>query len=104
MGFFVGEEPAIPSSLEILRAQKDKITSISPFWYRLDRNNPGQLETGSNVTREEMDNVISFNKKNGVKTYALVHNLLYGKSVIGRDVVHSVLTDPDRRGELVTNI
>ncbi len=104
LGFFVGEEPSIPSSMDTLRAQKDKITSISPFWYRLDRNDPGQLETGSNVTREEMDNVISFDKQNGIKTYTLVHNLLYGKSVIGRDVVHAVLTDPDRRRELVTNI
>lgn len=103
MGFYVGDEPDIPSSFATLAAQKEQITSISPFWYRLDPNQPGKLEA-CGVTREEIDRAINFNKKNNIKTYALVNNILYGKNSIGRDAAHAVLADAETRWALVMDI
>ncbi|WP_426387996.1 stalk domain-containing protein [Desulforudis sp. 1088] len=104
LGFYVCDEPRIPSSFGTLAAQKDKITSIAPFWYRLDSNNPTKLEIQGNATREEIDRVIRFCKDNNIKNYALVHNLLYNSSTTGKDVVRTALSDPQKRWALVMNI
>lgn len=104
LGFYVGDEPAIPSSYATVTKQKDTITSISPFWYRLDKNNPGQLEHYGSVTEQEINEVLNFTQNNNQKNYALIHNLLYGKTSIGKDVVHTTMSNPDTRWALVTNI
>uniref|UniRef100_UPI002FE40C60 glycosyl hydrolase family 18 protein n=1 Tax=Thermodesulfitimonas autotrophica TaxID=1894989 RepID=UPI002FE40C60 len=104
LGFYVCAEPRIPSSFGTLVAQKDKITSIAPFWYRLDSNDPTRLEIQGNATPEEIDRVIRFCKNNNIKNYALVHNLLYSSSTTGKDVVRAALSDPKKRWALVMNI
>lgn len=104
LGFYVGDEYTIPSSLATLQQQKDTITSISPFWYRLDQFNPGELEQYGNDTPQEIKQVLKLAKENNIENYALVHNLLYGKSSISRDVLHAALADPDTRWKLVMNI
>jgi spore germination protein len=103
LGFYVGSEPSIPSSYATVEKHKDKLTSISPFWYRLSRNNPGQLEKYGNDTAQEIQQVMKLAKENDIKNYALIHNLLYGGSV-GRNVLHSALADPKTRWTLVMNI
>lgn len=104
LGFYVGDEYTIPSSLATLQQQKDTITSISPFWYRLDQFNPGELEQYGNDTPQEIKQVLKLAKENNIENYALVHNLLYGKSSISRDVLHAALADPGTRWKLVMNI
>ncbi|WP_347488805.1 glycosyl hydrolase family 18 protein [Desulfoscipio sp. XC116] len=104
LGFYVCNEYPIPSSYATLEKQEETITSISPFWYRLDRNNPGKLEQYGNDTPQEMNQVLKFTKANNIKNYALVHNLLYGNSSVGRDVLHAALVNPDTRWALVMNI
>lgn len=104
LAFYVCDEPNIPSSFATLKQQSNKITSISPFWYRLDQNSPGNLEVMSYVNKQESNEVISFSKNNNIKNYALIHNLLYGQSSISKDVVHTVFSDPNTRWKLVMNI
>ncbi len=104
LGFYVGNEYSIPSSYATLENQKDTITSISPFWYRLDRNNPGKLEQYGSDTTQEIKQVLKLAKENNIKNYALVHNLLYGQASTGRNVLHTALADPATRWTLVMNI
>lgn len=104
LGFYVGDEYSIPSSYATMQRQKDTITSISPFWYRLDRNNPGKLEQYGNDTPQEIKLVQKLAKENNINNYALIHNLLYSQKSAGRDVLHTVLADPNTRWTLVMNI
>ncbi len=104
LGFYVGNENPIPASYATLEKQKDIITSISPFWYRLDKNNPGELERYGNDTAQEIKQVLKLAKENNIINYALIHNLLYGQTSAGRNVLHAVLADPNIRWTLVMNI
>ncbi len=104
LGFYVGNEYSIPASYATLEKQKDIITSISPFWYRLDRNNPGKLEQYGSDTAQEIKQVLKLAKENNIKNYALIHNLLYGQTSVGRNVLHTMLADPNTRWTLVMNI
>lgn len=104
LGFYVGDEYSIPSSYATLDKQRDIITSIAPFWYRLDRNKPGQLEQYGNDTPQEIRQVLKLARENNIKNYALIHNLLYGKTSAGKDILHTVLVNPNTRWTLVMNI
>jgi len=103
LGFYVGNEPSIPASYATLEKRKDKITSVSPFWYRLARNNPGHLEKYGSDTAQEIRQVHKLANDNNINNYALIHNLLYGGSV-GRDVLHAALADSKTRWTLVMSI
>jgi len=104
LGFYVGDEPGIPSSYSTVKAQKNIVTSISPFWYRLDRNDPGQLETGSDVTEQDMYRTLDFCRQNDISNYALIHNILYGHNSVGKDLAHTLFTNPVKRKQQVNNI
>ena len=104
LGFYTGEEPAIPSSLATVKSESNLLTSVSPFWYRLNKNDPGSLELYGGQTSQEVNELLSVSKKNNLNNYVLIHNLLYGSTSIGKDVVHTALVNPQTRWKLVTNI
>lgn len=104
LGFYTGDEPALPSSMATVKAQSSLLTSVSPFWYRLNRNDPGSLELYGGQTWPEVNELLSFSKKNNIGNYVLIHNLLYGSSTVSKDVVHKALADSNTRWKLVTNI
>ncbi|MCF8011790.1 MAG: hypothetical protein K9L17_12165 [Clostridiales bacterium] len=103
MGFYVGEEPQIPSSYHVLSKEYENISSIVPFYYRLKKDSPAYLELFGPVTKNKARQVINIAHAKNIRVYALVHNLLYNKAN-NKEVVHQVLSEPQKREELVENI
>ncbi len=104
LGFYTTAESPIPSSMAAVKAQSNLLTSVSPFFYRLNRNDPTSLELFGGQTGREVNELLGFSKQNNLGNYVLIHNLLYGSSTTSKNVVHQALADPQKRWKLVTNI
>ncbi|WP_051276666.1 glycosyl hydrolase family 18 protein [Desulfovirgula thermocuniculi] len=104
MGYYTGEEWPLPSSLETLKAHGDALTCVALFSYRLHPLSPGRLEAMDYLPASEIQQVLALAREKKIKVLVLVHNLLYGSGIRGRDVARLALSDPQRRHALVMNI
>ncbi|MQL53721.1 hypothetical protein GFC01_15930 [Desulfofundulus thermobenzoicus] len=104
MGYYTGEEWPIPSSLESLRTNGRFLTYVAPFRYRLHPAGTGALETMADIPDRELNQLMTIAREKNVGVLPLIHNMLYGNGIQGRDVAHRILTDPQKRRTLVDNI
>ncbi|MDK2889054.1 MAG: spore germination protein [Thermoanaerobacter sp.] len=104
MGYYTGKETPLPSSLSSLSNHGSQLTFIAPFRYRLNASGTGSLDTLGDIPEKEFRELFTVARQNKVKVLALVHNLLYGNGIQGRDVAHRILSDPQKRWSLVMNI
>lgn len=104
MGYYTGKETPLPSSLTSLTNHGTKLTYVAPFRYRLNAGGTGSLDTLEQIPEKELNKLFSAARENKIKVLALVHNMLYGNGIQGRDVAHRILSDPQKRWSLVMNI
>ena len=99
MGFYTDDEGPTPSSKESMTKNIKMMDEVAFFWYSFDAN--GKVIPTGKVDLKIKD----FAQKNGAKAYALVHNMnLTGKVGFNDALAHSVLSNPAKRANLVTNL
>ena len=99
MGFYTDDEGPTPSSKESLTKNIKMMDEVAFFWYSFDVN-------GKVVPTGKVDlKIKEMAQKSGAKAYALVHNMnLTGQVGFNADLAHSVLSNPAKRANLVTNL
>ncbi|HWI55226.1 MAG TPA: glycosyl hydrolase family 18 protein, partial [Desulfobacteria bacterium] len=90
-GFYTEAEGSLPSSFSSLSSNAKNISVVAPFYYRIDKQ--GGVEKWDGVSEEQVKILTAYAKERNVKVLALVHNLLYGKSGIGKKRAQAVLKD-----------
>jgi len=103
LGFYTEPEPPLSGSYGIMQQHSGDLTYIAPFYYRIG-DKSGRVEKWHGITDAQVKNVVDSAHKKNVRVLALVHNLLYGQSGVGRQVAHQVLQDAQSRGEFITSL
>ncbi|MHB8073430.1 glycosyl hydrolase family 18 protein [Desulfosporosinus fructosivorans] len=99
LGFYTDQEGPVPGSKETTLKNGKLLDEVAFFWYAFDVN--GKVIPSGEVDLKIKDQV----QKNGAKAYALVHNMkLKGTVGFDENLAHSVLSDPAKRSNLVTNL
>ncbi|AIG24861.1 glycoside hydrolase family 18 [Brevibacillus laterosporus] len=102
LGFYTEAEEPYPGSLPTLSAQHEQLSTIVPFWHKLDDKNPGYLQT--TLPKEEQQKIIDRAHANQVQVYLLVHNLFYGSIQKGKDVARDILRNPKNQRYFLRNL
>jgi len=99
MGFYTDPEGPTPGSKESMIKNAKLLDEVAFFWYSFDA-------TGKVVPTGKVDLKIKETaQKNGSKAYALVHNMnLTGTVGFDANLAHNVLSNPEKRANLVTNL
>lgn len=102
LGFYTEQEGAFPGSQPTVDSQFASLSSIAPFWYKLDDKKPGSL-IGS-VTAEHKKQVIQSAHEKQLKVYMVVHNLFYETVEKGKQVASTVLDNNTNRQAFIQNL
>jgi len=99
LGFYTDQEGQVPGSKETTLKNGKLLDEVAFFWYSFDAN--GKIVPTGDLDLKIKDQV----QKNGAKAYALVHNMkLKGTVGFDENLAHSVLSNPEKRANLVTNL
>ncbi|AET65802.1 putative glycosyl hydrolase [Desulfosporosinus orientis DSM 765] len=99
MGFYTDAEGPVPSSKETTLKNAKLLDEVAFFWYGFDTS--GKVIPAGKIDLKIKDQV----QKNGAKAYALVHNMkLKGSVGFDANLAHSVLSNPTKRSNFVTNL
>lgn len=106
LGYYTLEEgPTLPSSYDSFINNKNLLTEVPMFIFRIDRDNPTTIEKFGEFTNEYVEDVIDIGHKSNIKMLALVHNLLYnGGQETSKEVVSQMLDTKETREEFINNL
>ncbi len=106
LGFYTLEEgPKLPSSYNSFVENTDSISETGLFMFRLDEDNPTEIEKFGEFTKEYVEDVINKGHQNNVRVLAVVHNLLYdGGTKVAKDLVSEMLSTNVNRQRFIQNI
>jgi spore germination protein len=107
LGFYTEEEgPALPSSYQDFVRNQALISDIGLFHFRIDRENPTQVEKFFAFTDDYMRNVVNFGHRHNIKMLPVVHNLLYerGNQEVNKDVVAAMLDTETTRRQFIGSL
>ncbi|WP_066062124.1 glycosyl hydrolase family 18 protein [Neobacillus soli] len=102
LGFYTEQEGNFPGSQSIVNSQFKNLSSIAPFWYKLDDKRPGSLI--DSVTADHKRMVIQRAHKKQVKVYLVVHNLFYESLEKGKQVASNVINNDNNRNVFIQNL
>ncbi|TDF97095.1 LysM peptidoglycan-binding domain-containing protein [Paenibacillus piri] len=100
------EGPTLPSSYDVFVKQVNLQSNTGMFHFRINRNDPTQVEKFPEFDDAVMRDVIDIGHRHNVKMLAVIHNLLYvrGNQAVNQDVVRSMITKPDVRRAFIENV
>lgn len=107
LGFYTEEEgPGLPSSEAVFRRNVRSISDIGLFHFRLDRQNPTQIEKFFEFTDSYMRELVRFGHGQNIKMLPVIHNLLYerGNPEVNKEVVGAMLRTPQTRATAIANM
>ncbi|MFZ7104868.1 MAG: glycosyl hydrolase family 18 protein [Peptococcaceae bacterium] len=107
VGFYVDQENEQPSSYNSMLANKNEISAIAPFWYRLSPESAVSLEehhAESGFTARQVKAIISKAQEEDIKVLMLIHNLLYSGQVNGKKLAQEMLAGEDNRKAFIANV
>lgn len=102
LGFYTEKEGSFPGSQPTVNSQFTNLSSIAPFWYKLDDKRPGSLI--DSVTADHKRMVIKSAHDNHVKVYLVVHNLFYETLEKGKQVASNVINNDINRNVFIQNL
>jgi spore germination protein YaaH len=102
LGFYTEQEGTYPSSQPTVDAQSSSLSSIAPFWYKLDDQRPGRLI--ESVSADHKKKIIESAHEKQLKVYMVVHNLFYETVDKGKQVASNVLDNKQNRSVFIQNI
>ncbi|WDV45254.1 LysM peptidoglycan-binding domain-containing protein [Clostridiaceae bacterium M8S5] len=106
LGFYTLEEgPSLPSSYKSFVGNTQSISETALFMFRLNKDNPTQIEKFGKFTKEYVDDVINQGHNKNVRVLAIVHNLLYdGGTKVAKELVSKMLATKASRNEFIQSI
>lgn len=107
LGFYLLQEgPALPSSYESFVNNTDFISELGLFLFRLNENNPTEIEKFMEFTDNYVENLVSISHKNNIKILPVIHNLLYktGGTTTSKNVVKQMVSTKANRQTFIQNI
>ena len=102
LGFYTEKEGTFPGSQPTVDSQFNSLTSIAPFWYKLDDKSPGSLI--DSVSPDHKRKVIKSAHEKQLKVYMVVHNLFYETVEKGKQVASNVLINDSNRNVFIKNL
>ncbi|MFS0823233.1 glycosyl hydrolase family 18 protein [Bacillus sp. 1P02SD] len=102
LGFYTEQEGTYPGSQPKVNSQFTSLSSIAPFWYKLDDNRPGNLI--ASVSSDHKRKVIQSAHNKNLKVYMVVHNLFYETVEKGKQVASNVLNNNKNRYIFIQNL
>lgn len=102
LGFYTEQEGTFPGSQPTVDSQFASLSSIAPFWYKLDDKRPGNLI--DSVTSDHKRKVIQSAHDKNLKVYMVVHNLFYETVEKGKQVASNVLNNDKNRDVFIQNL
>ncbi|WP_419955079.1 glycosyl hydrolase family 18 protein [Neobacillus niacini] len=102
LGFYTEQEGVLPGSQPTVDSHSNSLSSIAPFWYKLDDKQPGNLI--DSVTADHKKIVIKSAHEKHLKVYMVVHNLFYETVEKGKQVASNVLINDSNRNVFIQNL
>ncbi len=104
--YTLSEGPALPSSYESFVKNTSQISEGALFLFRMDRENPTQIEKFGDFTDEYVNNIVTIGHRQNIKMMPVVHNLLYkdGGTRVSKDVVRKMVSSRQNRQDFIQNI
>jgi spore germination protein YaaH len=106
-GYYTEEEgPTLPSSHRVFVEQADQQSIAGMFHFRIDRENPTQVEKFPVFDDSYMREVVDFGHRHNVTMLATVHNLLYerGRQEVNKEVIRRMLATSDTRTAFIRSV
>lgn len=106
-GYYTLQEGAqLPSSYESFVQNTENLSSIGLFLFRINLENPTEIEKFGEFTDEEVRTLVNIAHRNNIKILAVVHNLLYkrGDTTPNKEVVKTVSSSPENRRAFALNL
>ncbi|UFJ41229.1 LysM peptidoglycan-binding domain-containing protein [Brevibacillus humidisoli] len=107
LGYYTEEEgPTLPSSYQSFTQHAALISDVGLFHFRIDRENPSQIEKFFTFTDEYMRSVVATGHRNNIKMLPVIHNLLYerGNQEVNKQVIHVMLESPENRQAFINDV
>ncbi|NLK21486.1 MAG: LysM peptidoglycan-binding domain-containing protein [Epulopiscium sp.] len=107
LGFYTLEEgPTLPSSYESFINNTGEISELGLFMFRIDANNPTEIEKFGEFTNEYAENLVRIAHENNIKILPVIHNLLYrrGDVTVSKDTVKAMVATPQTRAAFIQNV
>ncbi|NHN34095.1 LysM peptidoglycan-binding domain-containing protein [Paenibacillus agricola] len=100
------EGPTLPSSQQFFVEQVNQQSNIGMFHFRIDKENPTQVEKFPVFEDAHMREVVDFGHRHNIKMLATVHNLLYerGKQEANKEVIRQMLATLNTRRAFIQNM
>lgn len=105
LGYYTLEEgPALPSSYDSFVANKDQLTNVPLFMFRISEDDPTTIEKFGDFTNQYVKDVIEVGHKSNVKVLSLIHNLLYSGGVEkAKEITSKMLATKESRSTFIQN-
>jgi len=105
MGFYTDPEPPLPGSLPAALRESRSLTYVCPFWYQVGFEGDGSvIPYGPCYDAAAARQAAGELQARGVKVLALLHNMSLGQPYDTRTIFHAIITSPERRCTLISNI
>jgi spore germination protein len=107
VGFYtLPEGPALPGSYNSFVNNLDIFSEAPLFFFRIDRNNPTQIEKFGRFTDEEIRTLIDIGHRHNIRMMPIVHNLLYrpGGTRLAKDLVKRMVATRESRRTFIQNV
>ncbi|WP_126425328.1 LysM peptidoglycan-binding domain-containing protein [Brevibacillus marinus] len=107
LGYYTEEEgPTLPSSYQSFVQNAALISDSGLFHFRIDRENPSEIEKFFAFADEDMRSLVETGHRNNIKMLPIIHNLLYerGNQEVNKAVIHGMLESAENRAAFINNI
>jgi hypothetical protein len=107
LGFYVDDEYILPSSYDRMVKYGKNISAVAPFWYRLSPEDGSILQQHhpeEGFTDKKMKRIIEKAHEQGMEVLMLVHNMLYGGRVNGKELAKEMLATGESRKAFIDNV
>jgi len=104
IGYYTDEEPNLGSSAWSASAHMNSMSRLAPFWFRLNRYDPTQLETMDTFDETEARKVVATAHAQGVPVIPVIHNFLYPERSFPSKLVNQMLSSEENRQKCISNI
>ncbi|MGU9537662.1 LysM peptidoglycan-binding domain-containing protein [Clostridium tepidum] len=106
-GFYTLEEGEdLPSSYESFVTNRNLMSEICLFMFRINPNNATTIENFGQFTDEYVEELVNIAHRNNVRILAVVHNLLYrpGGTTKAKDLVKELVSTRENRQIFINNL
>ncbi|MEW6447861.1 MAG: LysM peptidoglycan-binding domain-containing protein [Bacillota bacterium] len=104
VGYHTEEEAHLQSSAWSTMAHMSDLSYVTPFWFRLNRYDPANLETAGYFDPSQTHELVAAAHAYDVPVLPVIHNFLYEDKSLTKNLVTAMLSSPESRSRCIANI